>query len=86
MSYAIEFSHEAASDLDALYQSNRRLFRRVFGTIQSLGDSPREGKPLVGNHRGELSLRVGTYRIIYELDSFHETLPILTIKHGKHAY
>jgi mRNA interferase RelE/StbE len=84
MNYSIEFSQEAASDIDLLYKANRRLLVRIINKIESLQENPRAGKPLVGNHKGEFSLWVGDYRIVYELVS--RTIYILTIKHRKHVY
>jgi len=81
MKYSIELSREAADDIDALYRSDRKLFNRIIKKMESLEDSPNEGKPLVGNHKGEFSLRVGNYRIVYEIDSKNHILYILTIKH-----
>jgi mRNA interferase RelE/StbE len=84
MSYFIEFSQEAASDIDLLHRAERRLLVRIINKIESLQDNPRMGKPLVGNHEGEFSLRVGDYRIVYELVA--HTISILTVKHRKHVY
>ena len=84
MSYSIAFSHEAASDIDFLSKADRRLFERIINKIESLQENPRAGKPLVGNHKGEFSLRVGAYRIVYEI-SVHN-IYILTIKHRRHVY
>lgn len=86
MRYSIEFSKEAADDIDALYRSDRKLFHRIIKKMESLEDSPYEGKPLVENHKGEFSLRVGNYRIVYEIDSPNLILYILTVKHRKHVY
>ena len=86
MTFSVEFSREAESDIDSLYRSDRRLFERVLNKIESLQDNPREGKPLLGNHKGEFSLRVGNYRVVYELDGPAPTVFILTIKHRKNAY
>jgi len=41
---------------------------------------------LIGNHKGEYSLRAGKYRIIYELDTKKHIVYILTVKHRKHVY
>lgn len=54
--------------------------------MESLEVSPYEGKPFVGSHKGEFSLRVGTYRVVYEIDSSNHILYVLTVKHGKHVY
>lgn len=83
MSYSIEFSREAASDIDNLYRADKRLLVRIINKIESLQENPRAGKPLVGNHKGEFSLRVGDYRIVYELAA--HTISILTGKHRKHV-
>ncbi len=84
MSYSIEFSQEAASDVDFLNKADRRLLVRIINKIESLQEIPRAGKPLVGNHKGEFSLRVGDYRIVYEITA--QTIYILTIKHRRHVY
>ena len=84
MSYSIEFSQEAASDIDFFSKADRRLFKRIINKIESLRENPMAGKPLVGNHSGEFSLRVGDYRIVYEIAT--HTIYILTIKHRRHVY
>jgi mRNA interferase RelE/StbE len=86
MTYSIEFSEEADSDFAFLLRSDRRLATRILTKVELLADSPREGKPLVGNHKGEFSLRVGNYRIVYELNTARHVVYILTIKHRKDAY
>lgn len=86
MQYSIELSKEAADDSDVLYRSDRKLFHRIIKKIESLEGSPYEGKPLVENHKGEFSLRVGDYRIVYEIDSSNHVIYVLTIKHRKHVY
>jgi len=86
MRYSIELSKEAADDSDALYRSDRKLFHRIIKKMESLEGSPYEGKPLVENHKGEFSLRVGDYRIVYEIDSSNHVIYVLTIKHRKHVY
>ena len=86
MQYSIEFSKEAADDIDALYRSDRKLFHRIINKIEFLEERPYEGKPLIANHKGEYALRAGSYRIVYEIDSSTRTLYILTVKHRKHVY
>ena len=86
MGYSIEFSKEAAKDIDALYRADRKLFHRIIKKLETLEDLPYQGKPLVENHKGEFSLRVGSYRIVYEVDSTNQILYILTVKHRKHVY
>jgi mRNA interferase RelE/StbE len=86
MSYDIELAKEAESDLEALYKADRRLFTRILAKIETLSERPEEGKPLVGNHKGEYSLRVGNYRIVYELDRLKQIAYLLTVKHRREVY
>jgi mRNA interferase RelE/StbE len=86
MKYKIEFSQEAASDVDEIFYADKKLFARILNKIESLADNAREGKALTGNHKGEFSLRIGAYRIIYKLDISSHIIFILTIKHRKHVY
>jgi mRNA interferase RelE/StbE len=86
MGYSIALSKEASGDIDALHRSDRKLFNRIIKKVESLETSPFEGMPLVGNHKGEFALRVGNYRIVYEIDPTNHIIYILTIKHGRHVY
>jgi mRNA interferase RelE/StbE len=86
MTYTTELAREAESDLESLHKSNRKLFTRILSKIESLSENPKSGKPLVGNHKGEFSLRVGNYRIVYELDAARHIVFVLTVKHRKHVY
>ena len=86
MGYFIELSKEASDDIDTLHHSDRKLFNRIINKIESLEKKPYEGKALVGNHKGEFALRVGNYRLVYEIDSKNHILYILTVKHRKHVY
>ena len=86
MNYGIELADEAGSDLEGLSKSDRKLSRRILSKIGTLSEKPFEDKPLVGNHKGEYSLRVGDYRIVYEIDNPGQIVYVLTVKHRKHAY
>ncbi len=86
MKYSIYFSGEADADIDALFFSDKKLFSRIINKIESLENNPKAGKALVGTHKGEYSLRVGNYRIVYQVNSTKHLIYILTIKHRKHVY
>jgi mRNA interferase RelE/StbE len=86
MTYNIELAKEAESDLESLHKSDRKLFMRILSKIESLSENLRSGKRLVGNHKGEFSLRIGNYRIVYEFDTAKRIVYILTAKHGKRVY
>ena len=86
MSHTVRLSREAEGDLEKLAKSDRTLFDRLLRKIESLAEHPRAGKPLVADHKGEFSLRVGSYRIVYEMQDSSRTVFILTVKHRKHVY
>ena len=86
MRYSVRFAREAEKDLLALSRADRRLYDRILNNLESLADDPRMGKPLVGNHKGEFSLRVGDRRIIYETHTSAKTVFVLTVKHRRHVY
>jgi len=83
---AVRLSREAEKDLLALLQADLRLYHRVLHKIEQLAHHPLSGKPLVGNHNGEYSLRVGDYRIVYEFQAQSKSLFVLTVKHRRHVY
>lgn len=47
---------------------------------------PHAGYPLRGRLRGLHSLRVGSYRIIYQLSDSDKTVRVATIRHRSTAY
>lgn len=86
MKYNIELAREAESDLEFLNKTDQKLFGRILAKIETLSETPGEGKALVGNHKGEFSFRVSDYRIVYEIDAKQHIVFILTVKHRKHVY
>ena len=86
MTHRIELAKEAESNLEFLHKADRKLFDKVLAKIEFLSENPKEGKPLVGNHKGEFSFRVGNYRIVYVHDNAKHIVYILTVRHRKHVY
>ena len=62
------------------------IFRRVQQTIDGLSDNPRP--PGVKKLRGETGyrLRVGAYRILYEIDDATQQVTIYRVKHRREVY
>ena len=82
--YAITFARSARKELEAL---SRPLVARVFNRIEALGRDPRPTgcRKLVG--QGNLwRIRVGDYRVIYEIDDARQTVDISAIRHRSDAY
>lgn len=76
----------ARTELEQLPASLRRA---VAGMIDRIADQPEEvGVPLLGRLRGRWSARVGTYRIIYSIESAgnRQVVIVRAIRHRAVAY
>lgn len=78
----VELSPKAERQLDKL-RRNQALVNRLIAAMEELEDNPLAGKPLEGEHEGCRSLRVGDWRIIYEVDFPSEI--VLVIRIGKRS-
>ena len=83
MSYSVRIKRSAAKEL-ARVQKQDRL--RIVHAIDRLAERPLIGKPLKGEDRGLRRLRVGDYRIVYEV--LEDTLVVLVVRvaHRREAY
>jgi mRNA interferase RelE/StbE len=82
--YQLRLANSAQKDLDKL-QGN--LWERVSEAIRELGETPRP--PGTIKLRGGLSIyriRVGDYRILYEINDSTDTVLILRVKHRREVY
>ncbi len=82
--YAITFARSARKELEAL---SGPLIARVLTRIEALGQNPRPTgcRKLVG--QGNLwRIRVGDYRVIYEIDDNSKSVDISAIRHRGDAY
>jgi addiction module RelE/StbE family toxin len=80
----VELTKRAAGDLDRLRRAQPALFGKIIAKIQVLAKQPEAGKPLVGPLKGIRSLRVGDYRILYEVA--RGTVTVLTVNHRREVY
>lgn len=83
MSYSIRISRRAARELRRVPKRERT---RVIQSVDSLRDNPLSGSALKGDLRGLRRLRVGDYRVVYELQ--HSVLVVLVVRiaHRRSAY
>ncbi len=85
MTYRVEVRPSARRDFD-------RLPLKAFGAVVAfmagpLSENPhRVGKPLRNEFEGLFSSRVGTYRILYEIDDVVRVVAIMRIAHRSGAY
>lgn len=64
MIYSVRIKRSAAKELARTPKQDRL---RIAHAIDHLGERPLTGSPLKGEHRGLRRLRVGDYRIVYEV-------------------
>lgn len=83
MTYSLQIKRSAAKALSK-FTKNDRI--RLIETIDRLREEPNAGGVLKGEFAGLRRLRVGSYRIIYEV--FDEQLVVLVIRigHRKDVY
>jgi mRNA interferase RelE/StbE len=83
-SYRIEFAASAEKDLRRLDQA---LIANILRRVGALEDDPvpRQSQKLRGTER-TYRLRVGDYRIVYELDLDARTIVVYYIRHRREAY
>ena len=70
-------------------QADTTLARKLARAFRSLEADPLRGpniKALSGPLKGFLRLRVGDYRIVYQIDAVRETVYVVRIAHRKEAY
>jgi len=65
----------------------RTVFAAALSAIIALAHNPRPPgvKKLVGSH-SDWRIRIGEYRIVYEIDNITNTLTILGVAHRRDAY
>ncbi len=69
-----------------LFTSDRSKFERITNALQSLQKDPFQGKALRNKLKGKYSLRVGVYRIIYQVENKVVTVYVLNIGHRRNVY
>lgn len=83
MRYSIQIKKSALKELQKLSATERP---RLIAAIDQLVEQPHIGKLLKGDLSGLRRLRVGKYRIIYEVDDGKVLILILRVAHRKIIY
>jgi mRNA interferase RelE/StbE len=83
--YRVEFLPEAAEDVARLDRAvAQRVFRKLRWLAENL-DSLRP-EPLSGSLAGLMKLRVGDYRVVYQIDHERNVLTIFLVGHRREIY
>ena len=83
MPFSIRIKRSAAKELESVGKGTRG---RLVGAIDSLGENPLAGSPLKGGLRGLRRLRVGDYRVIYEVLDGELVVLVVRVSHRREAY
>ena len=83
MTYSVRIKRTAAKELAGIPQPART---RVVHAIDSLLEQPLAGSLLKGGLRGLRRLRVGDYRIVYELLDDELIVLVVRVAHRRDAY
>lgn len=83
MTYRIDWAPRARKQVDHL---QGKLAARVFEAVESLATDPRPSgsKKLVGTDQWRI--RVGEYRIIYEIHDGHMLILVVRVAHRREVY
>lgn len=81
--YDIQFTKIAENFFKKL---DKPIQEQIGKKINLLSENPKLGKPLVGNLKGQWSLRVDKYRIIYTIIDKELIVLVLKIGHRKKVY
>jgi mRNA interferase RelE/StbE len=82
--YAVNLARSARKDLDRL---PGQLFERILVTLSALGEDPRpHGCENLHAPDDGFRVRVGDYRILYDIDDARQEVVVLRVKHRREAY
>lgn len=84
--YKVILSSSAEKTYRQLFKRDLALFQRFRQVLLRLQHEPFQGKPLKGRWEGKRSLRVGSYRIIYEVIQKSLIVYVLDIGHRREVY
>jgi mRNA interferase RelE/StbE len=83
VTYSLRIKTSAVKALHRLPKEERL---RLIEAIDRLATEPTAGGVLKGEFRGLRRLRVGSYRIVYEVDEGELTILVVRIGHRKDVY
>jgi mRNA interferase RelE/StbE len=81
MQYEIEFKPKAVRDLESL---DREVARRILGKIERMKENLAGDVKRLTNFSPEYRLRVGDYRVLFEVES--NVVVIYRVVHRREAY
>lgn len=83
MSWSVKIKNSAAKDLRKIDATARQ---RLVIAIDGLAENPYRGTTLKGSLTGLRRIRVGTYRVIYEIKDGELIVLVVRVRHRRQAY
>jgi mRNA interferase RelE/StbE len=83
MTYAVSILRRAQKELSRVPDP---AFGRICGAVRSLADNPRPTGCLKLTNREGWRVRVGDYRIVYQIDDSARTVLVLHVGHRRDVY
>ncbi len=85
MSYKVFLHPNAKEKIEKIGKKDREIGRRIKKKIKSLSDFPeKKGKTL--KHSDHFSVRIGKYRVIYEIKQEENRVNVLWAGHREKVY
>lgn len=87
MNYEVQFSDKALKTLKQIDKHQAKLILAwINKNLAGCGDPRVQGKALVGDKKGYWRYRVGSYRLIAEIDDGQVRINIINIGHRREIY
>ncbi len=82
--YSVTFARSARKELEALTAA---LVRRIFPKVEGLAKEPRpKGCRKLRGEKNLWRIRIGDYRVVYEVKEDEKVVDIIAIRHRSAAY
>ena len=82
--YEVLLERNAERDLKKLPKD---IFHRIVVSVKSLAQNPKpQGSRKIIGSKNDWRIRVGDYRVIYEIDEEVKAVKIMRIRHRREAY
>ena len=82
--YEVLIERTAEHDLKSLPVT---LFNRIIPRLKALADVPRpSGCHKLAGSKNDWRIRIGDYRVLYEIDDAHKRVRIFRVRHRREVY
>ncbi|MEW5946350.1 MAG: type II toxin-antitoxin system RelE/ParE family toxin [bacterium] len=82
--YEVYLERAAERDLKHLSEEN---FRRIISSIKTLRENPRpHGCRKITGSKSDWRIRIGEFRVIYEIDDKEKAVRVMRVRHRRSAY